>query len=336
MVTTYDIAKLTGLNQSTVSRVLSGFPNVRAETAKKVYSACRKLDYVPNASARALKTRKTFTLAIHMPYGNETVFADPFVPIFLSAVSREASARGYSVVISCVEADSAKSDLVHLVKSRRIDGAIITSPSQDDHGIRILIDENIPFVSGRHEVQKNENSVCVDIDNNYTGYISCKFLIGKGYRRIGLITETSASIVGRDFETGFIKALTEDKVQPNKKIIKHVPVTYDAGYRAATEILSEKILPDAIIANTALTVFGAVEAVKRSGKKVTVLGVDSPLLKSLYPELPRIQAPISELGCAMAGALIELLEKKVKKVIKPKMLYARIIDENGNIFYKDK
>ena len=118
MITTYDIAKLTGMNQSTVSRVLSGFPKVSPTTAKKVLDACKKLHYVPNASAKALKTRRTFTLAIHMPYGTETVLADPFVPLFLSAVSREAADHGYSVILSYSDGTHSQSDLENLNQSQ--------------------------------------------------------------------------------------------------------------------------------------------------------------------------------------------------------------------------
>jgi DNA-binding LacI/PurR family transcriptional regulator len=335
MVTTYDIAKLTGLNQSTVSRVLSGFPNVSPKTAKKVYDACQKLNFVPNASARALKTSRTFTLAIHMPYGSETVLADPFIPIFLSAVSREAARNGYSVIISYADSPDSQSELINLVKARRVDGVILTSPSSDDPGIKTLIEEGVPFVTGRHESNKNEKSACVDIDNYRSGFVAGKFLISQGHSTIGLITESKESIVGHDFQSGFMKALDQSKIKRDKKNIKAIPVTFDAAYAATMELLSSPKPPSAIIANTTLTVFGAIEAVRKARKNITVMGIESPLLKSLHPDLPRIQAPIEDLGCQMAGTLIKLLETGGTQSIPPKMLYTRIVDEKGNVFVED-
>lgn len=335
MVTTYDIAKLTGMNQSTVSRVLSGFPNVRPETAKKVFEACQKLGYVPNASARALKTNRTFTLAIHMPYGTETVLADPFVPVFLSAVSREAARGGYSVIISYSDSMSPQSELANLVKARRVDGVIITSPSRDDPGIKTLIDEGVPFVTGRYENKPNEKSACVDIDNQHSGFQAGNFLIARDHREIGLITETKESIVGRDFQAGFLKAMADSKIRFTKRNVQAVAVTFDAAYDAAMKLLSNDKPPTAMIANTTLTVFGVLEAVRKARKKVTVLGVESPLLKSLHPHLPRIQAPIDDLGREMTHALIQLLECSGTEPIPPRMLYTRIVDEKGNIFVED-
>lgn len=332
MVTTYDIAKVTGLNQSTVSRVLSRFPNVSPQTAQKVYAACQKLGFVPNASARALKTQRTFTLAIHMPYGSETVLADPFVPVFLSAVSREAAQRGYSVILSYGDATGPKSELTNLVKSRRVDGVIVTSPSREDPGIKTLLDEGIPFVTGRYDNKPDEKSVCVDIDNHHSGLMAGRFCLSRGHREIGLITETRDSIVGRDFQAGFLKALVDSKIKFTKRNVQAVGVTFDAAFDAAMRLLSGEKPPTAMIANTTLTVFGVVEAVRKTRKKVTVLGVESPLLKSLYPHLPRIQAPIDDLGREMTQALIQLLESGGAGPLPPKMLYTRIVDEKGDLF----
>jgi len=77
-------------------------------------------------------------------------------------------------------------------------------------------------------------------------------------------------------------------------------------------------------------VFGALKALEGVKDKPLVLGVDSPLLSGLYPELPRLIAPIEELGEAMATTLIDILEKKPTK--QHLMLKAKLIDEKGDIF----
>ncbi len=335
MVTTYDIAKRTGLNQSTVSRVLSGFPHVNPKTAKKVYAACRKLNYVPNALARGLRTRRTRTIAIHMPYGAQTVLADPFVPVFLSGASREAGRLGFSVLISHWDPEM---DLSTLVRSRRADGVIITSPSRNDPAIETLIKENIPFVTGHYENRIPGHSVYVDIDNRHSGYQAGKFMISRGHKKIALVTEGAESIVGQDFHAGLWDALKEAGLKAEARFLKRVPITFEAGFEAGRGLLAEKIPPTAIIANTALTVFGVLEAVRKSGKDVCVLGIASPLLKSLHPELPMIQAPIEELGRQMAAGLIELIQTGKglpKSKSEPRMLYTQIIDEQGNIFMEE-
>ena len=47
-VTIHDVAKLAGVNSSTVSRVINGKATITPDTKERVYVAMRKLDYHPN------------------------------------------------------------------------------------------------------------------------------------------------------------------------------------------------------------------------------------------------------------------------------------------------
>src|SRR5690606_18294523 len=64
MVSSKDVARLAGVSQSTVSRVLNNAPNVSPETRQKVLSAIEQLQYTPNLIARSLVTRSTKTIAL--------------------------------------------------------------------------------------------------------------------------------------------------------------------------------------------------------------------------------------------------------------------------------
>jgi len=334
MVTTYDIAKKTGLNQSTVSRVLSGSTRINPATAEKVYRACRELNYVPNRSARALKTKRSNTIAIHIPFGSETVLADPFIPAFLSGVSQEAARQGYSVILSYPNQTDMKDELSAMVKSGQADGVIVTSPSLSDPWVKSLVKAGVPFVIGRYEGKPGARMACVDIDNRHSGYQAGKFLLSRGYRKIGLITEEKEHIGARDFQEGFLQAMAEWKIRQSGRLINPASVTFEAAYQAAKEMIELKEPPGAIIANTALTVFGALEAVRKAGKKILVLGVESPLLRSMYPDMPRICSPVEELGREMAGALIGLLHSPDEHP-DCKMLYTKIVDEKGEVFMEE-
>ena len=59
-----DVAQLAGVSHQTVSRVLNEHPNVRPDTREKVLAAIRELAYRPNAAARALVTRRTYTVGV--------------------------------------------------------------------------------------------------------------------------------------------------------------------------------------------------------------------------------------------------------------------------------
>ena len=59
-----DVARLDGLSNQTVSRVLNNENTVRPQTRARVEDAIRKLRYRPSSVARALATRKTHTLGL--------------------------------------------------------------------------------------------------------------------------------------------------------------------------------------------------------------------------------------------------------------------------------
>ena len=65
-VTIHDIAKLTGLNASTVSRALRHDPRISPETRQRVLRTADKLGYVMNLAARNLAAGKTRLVALIM------------------------------------------------------------------------------------------------------------------------------------------------------------------------------------------------------------------------------------------------------------------------------
>ena len=52
-VTIHDVAKLAGVNSSTVSRVINGKATITPDTKERVYAAMKTLDYHPNSLAHS-------------------------------------------------------------------------------------------------------------------------------------------------------------------------------------------------------------------------------------------------------------------------------------------
>lgn len=324
IVTTRDIARITGVNQSTVSRALADSSRIGAGTKKKIWKACRALDFVPNAIARGLRERRSRTLAVHIPFGAETVIADPFIFEFLAGVSQEAGRRGYAIVLSYPGPEQRSHEFANLVKSRRADGIIVLSTLRHDSRLALLARECIPCVMSRQSAPLGAMMACVDINNRKCGRDAAHYLLAQGHQRLGIVTESAGNLSARDFLAGCRDALRERGLRVGGARIKQIPVTFQAAYMATRQLLAERPAPDAILTNTALTIFGVLAAIRDVGKTITAMGVDSPLLRGLYPELPRIQSPIFELGKTMAATLIEMLATG-RRPASEIMLRARIV-----------
>jgi DNA-binding LacI/PurR family transcriptional regulator len=75
MPTIDEIAKLSNVSKTTVSRVLNDHPYVSEEKRKRVLEVIEKLDYIPNTSARKLRSNKTMFLAVSVPHADHPFFA---------------------------------------------------------------------------------------------------------------------------------------------------------------------------------------------------------------------------------------------------------------------
>ena len=129
--TIYDIAKVAGVNPSTVSRALSKPGRVSAKTQKLIEDAAAELNYQVNPFARALPTGRTNTFGL--------IVADITNPTFFDIIrgaETTATLRDYTLVL----AESAESAVTELTAARRmmatVDGLILASPRMDDDDIR--------------------------------------------------------------------------------------------------------------------------------------------------------------------------------------------------------
>ena len=73
-----DVAKLAGVHPSTVSRVINNDSRISEKTKNKVLFIINKLGYTPNAVARGLKTKRTYTIGMLVPDITNPFFAGAF------------------------------------------------------------------------------------------------------------------------------------------------------------------------------------------------------------------------------------------------------------------
>ncbi|MFM2238048.1 MAG: hypothetical protein RL389_395, partial [Actinomycetota bacterium] len=82
-----EIAKLAGVSEATVSRVLNGDDKVDADRVKAVTDAVEKLGYKKNRAASALASGRTGLIAVVID-DDLSVFQDPFWGTVTNGISR--------------------------------------------------------------------------------------------------------------------------------------------------------------------------------------------------------------------------------------------------------
>jgi len=75
-ITIHDIARELKLDSSTISRALSDSPRVGIKTKERVLAKARELGYHRNLMASNLRTSKTMTIGVVVPYISRYFFSE--------------------------------------------------------------------------------------------------------------------------------------------------------------------------------------------------------------------------------------------------------------------
>lgn len=157
MVSIISVAKVAGVSNKTVSRVINGEPYVTEETRERVERAIRDLGYVPNMAARQIRSSRSNTFGIIADYVSTT----PYSVDIVRGIQDWANANGKTILMANTGgASEQETKIWKMFQSHRIDGVLyvtmyhrIVDPEIGDVGIPTVMINCRP---------KNERAVAVD------------------------------------------------------------------------------------------------------------------------------------------------------------------------------
>jgi DNA-binding LacI/PurR family transcriptional regulator len=122
-----DVARLAGVSQMTVSRVLNGRAGVASDTRERVVAAMRELDYYPNSAARTLGSGRSRVIGV---VSFDTTLFGPAST--LAAIETSALDAGYQVTIASLPAldRRALGQAVHRLQAQSVEGVIVVTPHE--------------------------------------------------------------------------------------------------------------------------------------------------------------------------------------------------------------
>ena len=184
-VTIKEIAKLSGVGITTVSRVINNSGPVSPKTREKVMAVVREYNYVPNNSARNLKSNQSKSIALLVKS-----ITNPFFQKMINVIEQKVSLRGYQLIIQNVTRLQNELDIaISETKDRNLQGVIIMggSFSYTEAKFKAL---KIPCVfltvSAGEEIPLESYS-SVRINDELEAFKAVEYLISLGHRRIGFI-----------------------------------------------------------------------------------------------------------------------------------------------------
>lgn len=304
-LTSRDLARLAGVSQSTVSRVLTNHPRVKAETRQRVLEVLEEHDYSPNLVARAMKTGRTGTVGVFV-----TRVTSPFHAGLLDAIGRKLSAAGLQMTLWNIQHDT--HDVASLaVRQRLVDGFIFTSALLGHSPDKVAIQAGVPTVLLHRGV---DGLGCDQVvgDNWRGGWDVGHYLCRAGHRRIGLVTSPLHAMTTRDREHGLLAALADNGVEIPPDYVVRNGLDHRDGHQAFERLMALPEPPTAIYAVTDLLAVGVLDGARALGVRVPddvwVVGFDNTDMAAWESfDLTSVDQPVE----AIVDAGIELLVRRI-------------------------
>lgn len=264
-ITQQDIARIACVSQATVSRVLSGDDRVETEIRDRVLVAMHEHNYRPDVRARSLRKKRTHLIGLVVMREQGGLKGDPFFATFISEILECLSATPYHL---CVDIATSASDqeLVYdqLLRTRRVDGAILVESKARDDRIARLQADAFPFVLVGNPLS-DWDVYSVDNDNELAGQLATKHLIDQGYRRVGMIAGPVGLTVGNDRTRGYRNVLSEFGMTER---VWHCDFGFDAAREVAQKIFRDSSRPDALLVLDDFMALGVVQAARDLGLRI--------------------------------------------------------------------
>lgn len=315
-ITIKDVAKAANVSVATVSRVLNKKTNVSDEAVQAVNKAVEELGYSPNFLGRDLRKSETKRILAIIASTEQSFYSE-----VLRGMQDAAYSQGYDVLIATTRDDPEhEMHLLGMLFSKAVDGAVLLAPKLDNHTISELAKKySLAMCLERLD---DCDILCVTIDNEQAGYDATKYLIGKGRKRIGLLTTEARSQSSVDRENGYKRALTESGLGVDPDLIYYGGYDADSGTRGCEVLMKLKDRPDAIFSISDTISIGAMTYALNNGitvgKDVLFFGFDNIAYSHMFiPHLTTVEQP-----CYLQGkAVIEKLIGNIKSDVKDNNTY---------------
>ncbi|HEV3312905.1 MAG TPA: substrate-binding domain-containing protein, partial [Chloroflexota bacterium] len=186
-------------------------------------------------------------------------------------------------------------------------------PSEEAHELVALRETGYPFVVVEPARTLDESIPSVSITHWAGAKLATEYLIGLGHTHIGVITGPRQWRVNADRLSGYQAALLSRGLPLVPKLVQETETTPEAGFEAATRLLSLPHVPSAILALHDAVAVGVLRAAAKKGldvpREVSVMGFgDVEIASVTTPPLTTVQQPLQGLGRVGAEILWRLMQ----------------------------
>ena len=315
-MTIKDIARISGVSITTVSRVLNDRPDVSDESRRRVLDVIESTNYIPNNSARDLVKTKSDSIGLVV-----RGISNPFYTDIIRSVEAGITAGGYTMVMQQISSDEDELKRAAVMeREKRLRGLVLLG-GRFDYSAADLALLNVPFVccsySNRYGTLTEGEYSSVSIADEETAKEAVRELYRHGHRRIAaLISRPDDQSISQLRYEGYVSALEELGLEFDPGlVISAGGFNIRDAYNAVSERLHQGSEFTALFAIADSMAIGAMRALLDAGKAVprdcSVIAIDGlELSEYIEPPLTTLCQPMEEMGRRSAEILLDMVQHK--------------------------
>lgn len=321
--TIYNIAKELNLAPGTISKVINNTGNVSDLTRKRVLEYIKKVGYVPNNSARMLKSKRTYTVGIVFTEESDVGLEHSFFSSILQHFKTFVEVQGYELSFIVKKLGQHELSYYEWCMNKRVDGVYIVVGNYNDQGLYELVESSIPAVSTDMLLPKL-HTVISDNDQGVKlifDYIKDELKL----KNIAYISGPKSSKAFNERVDAYHKYSKEYELNQTAEVVYAESFGFTSGYNAVFKLLensNEK--PELIMVASDDIALGVIKGLKdmKIGvpEDIQVIGFDDiTFAKHFTPSLTTIRQDRKLLGETAARLLIELInnpDEDIAEIVK--------------------
>jgi LacI family transcriptional regulator len=327
-ITIKDIAKMSGVSQATVSKIINNYDHVGEETRKKVLEIMEQTGYRPAFTAKTLTTKKSNIIGVIYAGKVNADLNHPFFVDVVNSFKKTVGALGYDLLFFSNE-KFFESEEDYLARGRyfQVDGCIVIGGEEIEPSIHDLDQSEIPCIGIDIPLSGNKSGYLMTDNYKVSAKVVEHFYL-LGHREIAYIGGKKDSTISGLRTEGFKKAMGEFGLPIRDEWMLCGNFFEESGYAAMLKLLNAEDFPKAIFAASDLMAFGAIRALKEKGLKIpddtAVIGCDDiDACRYIDPPLTTIRQDKVKIGKLAAYMLVDLINKQMESssvLVEPELM----------------
>jgi LacI family transcriptional regulator len=314
LVTIDEIAKISQVSTSTVSKALNGYREISEKTRKRVVEVAERLGYTPNATAQSLVRKRSNTIGIvyEVEYGLKNLF---FTSI-LESFRRYVENKGYDILLLSHNTESGLDYLRHC-HSKNVDAVLVVSGGDKLDALQKLYESDLAVLTLDPKIQ-GKNTIYSDSYHSIKK--SCKYLHDLGHKKIAFINGSYTNFIGQERLRGYLDFMKEKELEPiYMENHSNESYTFHEGYKNMKALFETFGLPEAVCASSDLMAIGAITYLQKHGynvpNDVSVIGFDDlQVCEIVTPRLTTIRQDYDLMGSKACDMLLSMINDKIRDV----------------------